>query len=177
MTDYIRNNKLLVIILLILVLSNAVLLFFLFGKRPPRKAGAEMASNDKSGGMRAYMKKVLKDSIGFTDAQVAMYDTMGSRHKDIMKPMFSTIQAHKDSFYKLLMQPGPSDSLRQSFLDKIAQDQRMIDERIFNHFYELRAMCTPDQQPRFDTVMQKMIRKMIAGPPRRSSGQSSGGRK
>ncbi len=167
MTDYIRNNKLLVIILLILVLSNAVLLFFLFAKRPPRKTGAEMANNDKGGGMRAYMKRVLKDSIGFTDAQIAMYDTMGSRHKDLMKPMFSTIQSHKDSFYKLLMQNGPSDSLRQSYLDKIAQDQRMIDEQIYNHFSELRALCTPEQQPRFDTVMQKMIRKMIAGPPRR----------
>lgn len=168
MTDYIRNNKALVIIILILVLSNATLLFFLFNRKGSHGySSGENNSAQRGGGMREFMKKTLKDSIGFTDAQIAMYDTMGNRHKDVMRPLFGTIQARKDSLYKLLMQPGASDSVRTYYLDKIAMDQRQIDDRIFTHFTELRQLCTPDQTPRFDSVMQRMIKKMIAGPPRR----------
>ncbi|MBN8666250.1 MAG: hypothetical protein J0M30_02025 [Chitinophagales bacterium] len=174
MTDYIRNNKALVIILLILVLSNAALLFFLFAKRPVKKTGTEATSTQRGGGMREYMKKTLRDSIGFTDAQIAIYDTMGTRHKDLMKPLFATLQARKDSLYKLLMQPDVADAVRENYLDLIAQDQRNIDDRIFYHFSELRKICAPDQLPRFDSVIQGMIKKMIAGPPRRGGGNGQG---
>jgi len=170
MTDYIRNNKTLVVIILILLLSNGTLLFFLMkGKNNPGSKGPEgQTNNGKSGGMRAYMNRILKDSIGFDEAQLKMYDSMGNTHKEVMKPLFMTIQARKDSFYKLLMEPEAGDTIRKSYLDKIAGDQRNIDESIYRHFSELRKICKPDQTTRFDTVMQGMIKRMIAGPQRRS---------
>ena len=160
MTDYIRNNKTLVFIILILLLSNIGLLFFFL------KGGEKKGDNKPDDKMnpREYMMKLLKDSVGFTDEQVAKYDELSRKHKETIWPLFSEIKNTKDSLYKMLMVQAPADSAVNNLLQKIGEDQQHIDEKIFNHFRSLREICTPAQLPGFDSLTQHMIKRMIAGP-------------
>ncbi|MBI1343495.1 MAG: hypothetical protein GC171_11230 [Terrimonas sp.] len=164
MTDYIKNNKTLVFIIAILLISNMALLFF-FVKGDRRKEGDRDKRTEMS--TRDFMAQTLKDSVGFTDDQVAKYKELSIAHKKSIKPLFDEIRQTKDSLYRILVQQNVADSVVNSLLDKIGEDQRNIDQKIFMHFRTLKTICTADQEAKFDSVTQHIIKHMIAGPSRR----------
>jgi periplasmic protein CpxP/Spy len=153
---YIKNNKVLVLIIGVLLLSNVALLYFYLRKPCTNK--------NQGGGQspREYMIGRLKNEVGFSDDQVSKYTELSDKHKEAMKPLFNDIYLAKDSLYKMLQLPQqPADSVINQQLDRIGEKQEAIDQRIFNHFYTLKQICTPDQQPKYDSVIQDVIRHMI----------------
>lgn len=153
---YIKNNKVLVFIIAVLLLSNIALLYFYLRKPCREKQDKPNQST------REYMVERLKNEVGFTDEQVAKYRDISGKHKEAMKPLFNNIYVAKDSLYKLLLSKDQlSDSVVQQYLDRVGERQEVIDQRIFNHFYSLRQMCTADQQPKYDSVIQDVIHNII----------------
>jgi len=153
---YIKNNKVLVFIIGVLLLSNIAMLYFYLTKkncednRPPDKPRGE------------FMVEKLKNEVGFTDSQIAQYRELRAKHKEGMKPMFDDIFNAKDSLYKLLVLPqAPSDAVVKHYLEEIGNKQEIIDQRIFNHFLSLKQLCTPEQVPKYDSTIQKVIKGMI----------------
>lgn len=151
---YIRNNKILVFIIGVLLLSNVALLYFYLRKpcslkEPPNKS------------MREYLTERLRNEVGFNDSQIAKYQELSTKHKEAMKPLFNDIYMAKDSFYKMLSQPETPDSVLKADLDNIGARQEAIDQRIFRHFYMLRQVCTSEQQPKYDSVIQDVIKNII----------------
>ena len=159
---YIKNNKVLVFVIAVLLLSNIAMLYFYL-----TDCGDKKKKPDNNGGMRAYMIKTLKDSVGFNDQQIASYEQITDKHKATMKPLFEDITNTKDSLYKLLLVDKPSDSLVNHYLLMIGERQKNIDQRIFNHFSSLKEICTADQRPKYDSLIQHVIKGMI-GFPRKS---------
>ena len=53
-----------------------------------------------------------------------------------------------------------SDSVINKASDVIAQKQKALDLQTFNHFKKVRALCTPEQQAKYDSMIQRMFRKM-----------------
>lgn len=155
---YIKNNKVLVFVIAVLLLSNIAMLYFFL-----RSGNGEKPKKDSGGGMRAYMIKTLKDSVGFTDEQIKKYEALSDKQKELMKPLFEEMTREKDSLYKLLL-VQPSDSLVTHYLGMIGEKQKAIDQRIFNHFSALKEICTTEQRPKFDSVMQRVIKGMISFP-------------
>lgn len=154
---YIRNNKTLVFIIAILLLSNIALLYFFVTKEG--KEDGKKSEMPKSA--REFMIQKLKDEVGFDDNQIAQYEQMANKHKQIMKPLFEQLHLTKDSLYKLLQQTNIPDSSVNYYLNLVGERQKNVDQRIFNHFYSLRELCNTEQRPKFDTTMYKVIRKMI----------------
>lgn len=160
---YIRSNRVLVFIIAVLLVSNMVLLFFFLQKEKKEK--------DKAGkSTRAYMVEKLRNEVGFSDQQIGKYEDMSNKHKEIMKPLFDDIHNAKDSLYKLLLQPAPSDSLFNHYLYMVGERQKIIDQRIFAHFLSLKQLCTAEQAPKYDTVIQRVIKGMI-NPPKKGPGK------
>jgi periplasmic protein CpxP/Spy len=153
---YIKNNKTLVAIIAILFLSNVVLLYFFI-----RKCDKDGAKKPPPENFRKYMVRILRDTVGFNDQQVAQYEQLSNKHKEVMKPMFEVLRQTKDSLYSQLQIPVVSDTLTNYYLDKIGERQKNIDQKIFNHFLTLREICTAEQRPKFDTFMQRTAKKMI----------------
>ncbi|MEI9943699.1 MAG: hypothetical protein WDN26_05705 [Chitinophagaceae bacterium] len=151
--SYLRNNKTLVFIIAVLLLSNIALLYFFVWKDQGKK------QDNKS--FREYMVETLKKEVGFNDGQIAQYEEMSAKHKEAMKSLFDDIKAEKDSLYKLLLQPQLVDSVVNHHLNMIGEKQRSIDQKIFSHFLSLREVCTAEQRPKYDSLVQRMTRKMI----------------
>jgi hypothetical protein len=110
--------------------------------------------------------------VGFSEEQVAKYEELANKHKETMRPMFERIQSTKDSFFRLLQQRDVPDSVVNAYLEKIGQAQKNIDEKSYRHFRSLQQLCTDGQREKFDSVIQKIIKHMIA--PRK--GGSGGGK-
>jgi periplasmic protein CpxP/Spy len=157
-----RNKNLLFIIAALLLTNIAVLAYFLWVKQPVNgRSGPEKP--------RISITDKLRDSIGFNEEQIKQYTQLKDQQWATIRPLFDEMRKAKDSLFKLLSNPNVSDSIINKASDAIAQKQKALDLQTFNHFKKVRALCTPDQQSKYDSMVQRMFRKM--GRPMRRSEQ------
>ena len=149
-----RNRNLLVIIGVLLLTNIAVLVYFLGQKKP---AKTETSANERNWGSVADM---LQQEVGFNEEQTAQYKQLKVKQKETIRPIFDDMRKAKDSLFRQLSYPGTSDSLLSQLSDAIAQKQKAIDLQTFNHFKRVRTLCTPEQQPRYDSMVMRMFSKM-----------------
>ena len=148
------RNRIYVFLIGILLVSNLALVAFFVLNKPEKKE----IRRDKPGG---YMKDALKSEVGFNDQQMAEYEKQVEAHRQSMRPMFEDITKTKEDFYRLLMQPGTADSVLNNAATQIGEKQKLIDMKIFMHFQNIRLLCTPSQQPSFDTLIQHVVHRMV----------------
>ena len=148
------RNRIYVFLIGILLVSNLALVAFFVLNKPPQKE----IRRDRPG---SYMKDALKSEVGFNDQQMAEYDKQVDAHRQSMRPLFEDITKTKENFYHLLMQPGTPDSVLNNAANQIGEKQKLIDMKIFMHFQNIRQLCTPSQQPMFDTVIQRVVHRMV----------------
>lgn len=158
MKETFTRNKVLSVLVLILLLTNILLLVFFVRMKPSGAAPGKMERDDRDKGG---VTQLLEKQVGFTPDQMAQYKTLREQHWDKMKPYFGEMRTAKDRFYRLLSTSVAGDSLAVSAAaDSIAAKQKQIDMQTFRHFRQVRNICTPAQQPAFDSMVQQVIRRM-----------------
>jgi Spy/CpxP family protein refolding chaperone len=146
-----RNRNLLFIIGILVLTNIAVLGYFLWFKKP-----VEPKRPDPRNGMT----EMLKKDVGFNDDQEAQYKKLKDEQWATIKPMFDEMRKAKVNLFRLLSDPNTSDSAVRKAADVIADQQKALDVQTYSHFKKVRAICTPDQQPKYDSLIQRMFRKM-----------------
>lgn len=139
------------------MLTNiAVLSYFLWFKEPRRQS--------KSGGGKGLgIETPLQNEVGFNESQMAQYKQFREEQMKAIKPMFEDMRKTKDSLFRMI--GAENDSVVNLIADAIAQKQKALDMQMYNHFKRIRVLCTPDQLSKYDSVIQRMMRKM--GKPHR----------
>lgn len=135
-----------------------MLVYFLSNKAPAKPA--EPAKETRMG-----VSEMLQKEVGFTEEQIAKYKSLKEKQKETIRPMFDDMRRAKDSLFRLLSYPETSDSVVNKVADVIAQRQKALDLQTFTHFKRVRTLCTPDQQPKYDSMVIKMFNRM--GRPQR----------
>ncbi len=97
---------------------------------------------------------------------------MKDKQRETIRPMYDEMRKAKDSLFQLLKDSAISDSAVSVAADQIAQRQKMLDLQTFTYFRKVRMLCTPEQQPKYDSLIQNMFSKMNR-PPRRPDGDST----
>ncbi|RAJ08928.1 hypothetical protein LX64_01583 [Chitinophaga skermanii] len=149
------RGRLLVLLVVVLLITNiAMLIFFVFLKPDPRNRG----------GRGDYVVEYLKDKVGFDTTQIAQFKALREKHNTNMQPYFTQIRADKDKLYKNLYKGNAlPDSVLYPLTDSIGRDQAVIERALFKHFNEIRSICTPEQQPAFDSLLTRLFRRMPGG--------------
>jgi Spy/CpxP family protein refolding chaperone len=155
-----RNRNLLFIIAVLVLTNIAVLAYFLWVKKP----SAPVKRDFKNG-----MTEMLKKEVGFNDDQVAQYKHLKDEQWATIKPMFDEMRKAKENLFRLLSDPNTNDSIVRKATDAIAEQQKALDLQTFSHFKKVRAICTTEQQVKYDSMIQRMFRKM--GKPQRRNDQ------
>ena len=146
------KTKALVAAVVFLLLTNiAVLVFFLCCKGPGKK--------DFHGGREAMMKEFLQKDVGFTPQQIQQYDTLSKQHRESIKASFSEMKNNKEIQFKELGQNGFSDSAITVAANKASEMQKEMEVKMIMHFKDIRKLCTPEQQPKFDSLFYKIWNK------------------
>ncbi len=149
----ISRNKPLIFIIVILLLTNiAVLVYFL---RP----GGNKGNKERTGG-KIGIATPLKEEVGFSEAQMDTYKKLKEEQFKIMRPMMEDIRRTKDSMFSHLGGNPSADSLVARLAGNIAMKQKEMDIEAFNHFRRIRQLCTPEQLPKYDSMITRVIRKM-----------------
>lgn len=146
------KTKILVTAVILLLLTNVgMLIFFLNCKDHGEKSGR--------GGRDAAMRSFLQKEIGFNDAQLAQYDTLTKRHKESIKPSFDEMRNSREQDMKALGASGFSDSVIEASAARSSAKQKEMIRNMLMHFKEVRALCTPAQMPKFDSLFYKSLGK------------------
>jgi Spy/CpxP family protein refolding chaperone len=146
------KTRALVAAVIFLVLTNiAVLVFFLCCKGPGRK--------DPHGGREAMMKEFLQKEIGFTPQQIQQYDTLSKQHREGIKASFDEMRNNKEQQFRELGRNAFSDSAISIAANHSSEMQKEMEVKMILHFKEIRKLCTPEQQPKFDSLFYTIWNK------------------
>ena len=147
------KNKSLVLIIIFLLIANIVMLiFFLVLNKPVQR---NTHSKDQRG-----MSGMLQKEVGFSQDQVNAYQSLRQQQLDTVHAMFEQVRKAKIDFYEMIYTLQASDSAVNNAADVIAQRQKTLDLYMFNHFKMVRNICKPDQLPKFDSTIKKVIVRM-----------------
>ncbi len=146
-----RSKVFLVIIGILLIANIAMLSFFLMKKDNGR--------NEKRPDRKAMIADFLKKEIGFNQAQLQQYDTLSDRHRDNVRKMYDNHRSSKDNQFKQLAAGDFSDSIINNVADQSAASQKIMELQMFNHLKNIRALCTPEQLPKFDSLFVKILNR------------------
>lgn len=149
-----KNRSLIFIIAVLLLTNIAVLGYFLWYKDTERP---HPTNHDKRG---QGIEKPLHDDVGFSDQQMTQYREMRDEQMKAIRPMFDDMRKTKDSLFRMMSNPNVNDSIVNSIADAIAQKQKEMDLRMYNHFKRIRSLCTPDQLPKYDSLIQNMMKRV-----------------
>lgn len=153
-----NKSKVLISIIAILLIANIALVSFFLLKKDDRKPEKRMDRKTVIGNF-------LKNEIGFNDVQMMQYDSLSNNHRKYMKTMFEASRNTKDRQFKELTASDFSDSVMNSIADQSAASQKSMELQMFGHLKQVRALCTPEQLPKFDSLFVKVLRKK--GPDRK----------
>jgi Spy/CpxP family protein refolding chaperone len=148
----VAKNKLLTWLVILLLVANAasIAMFWLSrGKNPPPPKGTP----------QEFLVKELK----LDSKQQEQFDSLRKEHRQAADQLREKIKAAKESFFDLLKQTNVSDSLKQSTAKAVSLFTEELDLLTLNHFQKIRSLCTPEQQKKFDEIIQQ-VTSMMAPP-------------
>ncbi len=140
------------VIVFLLLLNLGTLGFLWLGGRPGPPAGDRDHEN---------AAQYLRRKLNFTDIQEAKYRTLREAHHAAVENIRDDMRAQERSMYVLLSLPAMADSGKSlACMDSIAAFQRRVEQITFDHFREVRALCTPEQQREFDIVIGEALNRL-----------------
>lgn len=151
-----ENIRFLKIALFVLLLLNLSLLAFLWFRHPPHP-----------GGRGEGPAKLLIEKVGLDAEQQAEYARMREDHQRAMRDFRQRNDDLHQRLYHLLASNREDTLAVQQLTDSLALGQKKMEGITFDHFRALRAICRPDQQPRFDAFIGEALRNLppAAAPP------------
>jgi periplasmic protein CpxP/Spy len=156
------RNKVLLALVAILLLTNLALVAFFVLKKEPKKREAETRQSRS-----AVMKGLLKDSVGFTEQQLQQFDAIKEQHEQNLKPLFENMREAKLAFYRQMNTARDTAAITAAS-NAIGETQKALDLAFFKYFQNIRALCTPEQLTGYDTIVQRVVRRMVT-PAKRGS--------
>lgn len=142
------KNKVLILAIAALLITNIAMLVFFLNKADGHKGF-------KRGREQALTEFVQQD-LGFSPAQMQQFDSLGKQHREKVGQLMDTLRNKKEQALKDLAQAGFSDSALTESADRSASGQAAIEVLMLQHFKNIRNLCTPTQQSKFDTLYYKL---------------------
>ena len=138
------NNTMTPWIIGFLILANiATLSFFWIGHFKNQRANSP--------------KEFLAKRLNFSESQKNTYFNLAKEHNESAKTIRDQIKIDKESLFQLLKSDTISDSVRNSSALKVSISIQSLDILTFEHFKKVRAICTEEQKPKFDELIQNMV--------------------
>ena len=131
-----NRNRLYLIIIVTLIISHLVMLFLPFF----------------NGRNEDLPKKEIIKALSFSKEQVDDYGLLIDKHRKTFDSLENKIQEQQKELYKGL-RDGASGKVA---LDSLSLFLGKIEKAKFDHFKELRMLCTPTQKIAFDLLAPKL---------------------
>lgn len=150
----ISKNKILFWAVILLMIANTAVLVVLW------------RSHHRQGENRGTPAEYLIKELALNNDQQQKLKALADQHHQESERIRGQIKDARDSLFGLLQQANVSDSIKNAAANNVARNLAELDLLTFNHFQQVRAICTSEQQKKFDEIIQDVLRMFAAGPPR-----------
>lgn len=155
--NYFSKNRFwgLAVLLLVLVnIATLVTFWILKGSNPFKQDGPRKEVVD-------FIVRELKlDSL-----QKKQFILLKEEHQQQIRTIKDSIRKAKDDLFGLLKDPNSSEESIVSASKITAALEAEIDLVTFRHFQKLRKICTPEQQKKFDEIIDRVVHSIGSGQP------------
>ncbi len=160
----ILQNKWWAIAIVLLIAANlATLTFFWVDKLSLRKQIPESRRDFR----HPRPPQLLLEELDFSNEQQNKYDSLFNKHISNVGILKDSIRQAKEAFFSLLSDSQISMDELQKRTAEAASLQGRLDMLTFEHFRKVKAICTADQQHKFDKIIVNIVERMAPPPPRR----------
>lgn len=158
-----KNNRLLILLVVLLLISNLGILFYFLNIQKAPKPKSDQKPSSKS--IVSYVQK----KVGLTDDQAARYRVLIDQHHDSLRILSDSNRVARLAFFKLLTDSTSTNEAIQAALHRVGASQEAIEMNNYQHFKNVRALCTGEQLPKFDSLLVRFVNRSSGKPPRSSS--------
>ncbi len=154
-----KKETLLTVAVIALLLLNLGTLGFLLLRRPPHTPGM---GPDRPG-------RHIVETLHLNAEQQQQFEALKTAHHE---QMLANERAYRDalgSYFALLKADTAATAQRDSLEAALARIQRERASVTFQHFTDLKALCTAEQKKDFETLIPDLMRVILPEnrPPRR----------
>ena len=154
--NQLSRNKILLSIIAVLLITNVAMLVLVFRMKEhhPHKKGPGFSER-------------LKKEVGFTSEQMSVYEPRKKVFWDTIRKRYTDIKETKEGFYHYMYDPTVPDSTLEQKAEIIGNQQKELDLFVIKFFKEVRKLCTPEQLPKYDSLLPPIIERMTARPQKK----------
>ncbi|UAY51943.1 hypothetical protein [Ferruginibacter albus] len=143
------NNKTLVIIIVVLLLINiATMLFFILGKEE---------KGSIRGNIKAAIPEFLRTKMNFSAEQMKRFDSLSQSQSTQFKATLEEMRQDKKEEFRQMGSGNFNDSVMNAMVAHSLTKHKILELRFFQYIKDIRALCTPEQMPKFDTSFYKIM--------------------
>ena len=146
------KNKILIWSVILLVIANVAILISIWQTQGHQK---------KEKGSPA---DFLIKELSLNKEQEEKLHVLAKAHHEESQKIKEDIKAARHEFFKLLKEENTTDSSKIWAVKNVSKNLERLDLLTFTHFKEVRKICTPKQQEKFDGIIEEVL-QMIAAPP------------
>ena len=150
-----KNNRVLAILAIGLLITNFLSLAMLWLGRPEGDGGRR--------GSPEPVLQILRTELHWTDEQVKRFEGLRNEHASQTRSLMDSSRLLRDQYFSLLGKVNIGDARLDSLGTSIGSMEKEKQSITFDHFSKVRGICTPEQQTKFDGVIQEVLRKAF-GP-------------
>ena len=137
-----NRRKFYLLLIGLLIISNLATMFFVMQK-------------GKHKSFRNDPKKVIIEKLAFDKKQIVAYEKLIDQHRIDIRANDQKIIQLKKELYGLLLKRY-SNQETDSLTNEIGRTQQEIERIHFDHFKDIKTICTPEQMPNFDLLVGEL---------------------
>ncbi len=145
--NFLRNNKYIGWIVILLAALNVVLLVFIWSGQKRFKKDAP-----KNG------MKLLEERLELDAHQRKQLETIREDHFKEMETLRRNSHEARKALHNLWSQINVEDKVND-LTQRLGTIQSSIEKATYDHFAQIRAVCTPQQQQIFDSMIKDILKR------------------
>jgi periplasmic protein CpxP/Spy len=138
-----RNNWLKYLVVVALLVNAATLIFFWY-HRPPEE-----------GKRAARQGRVLIEDLKMDEQQQALFQPLRQQHHQTHDSLLQLIAEQRQILY------SQKRAANDTVIQKIGLLQGEIERITYDHFKDVRKICTPEQQVQLDILLGKTVQNIL----------------
>jgi periplasmic protein CpxP/Spy len=138
-----KNNGLKYLVAIALLVNAATLIFFWYNRLPEEgKRGAKPG-------------RILIETLKMDAQQQAVFKPLRDLHHQAHDSLLTLIAAERQALY------SQNKAANDTIIQKIGFLQQEIERITYDHFGDVRKICTPEQQTQLDTLLGKTVQNIL----------------
>jgi protein CpxP len=104
--------------------------------------------------------------LHFSDEQKSAFEELRDRHHDSIIIIQEEGRKIRTALFENLKSADKTEQQLDSLMAAVGDNQKQIEFVTYRHFRQVRELCNDEQKKIFDNIIQEVLRKMTAPPPR-----------